>query len=121
MKVNKKLGTELASYIRSDEARMLASALTHEAIADGQAHGDRPALICGDFQNSLTELHACRYAEAAGWADVGAGRPTCDQAAIPRRIDLCVANPALLRRLRCHKLHRWEGVRTHAAQMLVLA
>ena len=78
-----------------------------------------PALIAGDFDHSLGELDADWAFGVSGWADLGS-QPTCNAAANPRRIDLCLANQALQARLLDYTLYWASGIRTHAVQTIDL-
>ena len=105
----------------SQAARLMASAMIREAAAEAEAHWARPCLVAGDFQWSLQELPIAHALGVSNWADIGDPQPTCDQAATPRRIDLLLANPAMQARLQKHTL-QWDlGIRTHAAQSIVLS
>ena len=98
----------------SQAARLLASAMVREAVAQDEAHRACPCLVARDFQWNLQELPIAYALGVSNWVDIGDPMPTCDQAADPQRLDLLLANPAMLQRIRQHSLHWDLGVRTHA-------
>ena len=95
------------------------AALARDALAEAEARLGIPGLICGDFNRTWDEL-PCAYAFAcADWADLHSA-PTCSMSAVPRRIDLLLANVEARRRLRAVR-HSWEaGFYPHAAQWIEL-
>ena len=90
----------------SDGATQQTASLAREAAAAAEARPGNPCVVFGDFNRTLEAL-PCRYAfVCSGWRDLGAG-PTCDMVAVPKRIDLLLANEAAQRRVRAVDNH-WD-------------
>ena len=104
----------------SDGATQQTASLAREAAAAAEARPGIPCLVCGDFNRTLEEL-PCRYAFAcSGWRDLGTG-PTCDMAAVPKRIDLLLANEAAQRRVRAVDNYWDENWRPHSTQLVEIS
>ena len=77
------------------------SSMVDGGLAQAEAAGGIPALVCGDLNHVLGSLDVVATVVASGWSDLGAPTPTCimQHSIRHRRIDVMLASPALLGRV----------------------
>jgi hypothetical protein len=95
------------------------STLCREALMDAEASGRVPCLIGGDFNMEFEQLHCLYSLVASEWTDIGT-EPTsiCSRSITPRRIDLLLANRALIATIEGYTLDWDTGIPSHAVQFI---
>ena len=103
------------------EAQRETSELTRACLQDAESHGQVPALIAGDFNQTSECLGCAAELAVGGWADLHT-EPTCatGSATTPRRIDLLLANKAWQMRTLSVRVCWATGLATHAVQYVEL-
>ena len=94
------------------------SGMVDGGLAQAEAAGGIPALVCGDLNHELGSLDVVATVAASGWSDLGAPTPTCimKHSIRPRRIDVMLASPALLARVLEAHVSWTTGIVSHAFQ-----